>query len=370
MNIQPFHLERYFAKYEFTARYLLSSSDCEAMAMTDLLAMADHEMQKMWRDLHLGYTETLGHPLLRDEIVKFFPNLGADDTLVLAPEEGIFLLLHALLEPGDHVVCIFPGYQSLYEVARSIGCQVSLWQPDEEDGWRFNVDELSGILRPNTRLVIVNFPHNPTGYIPPKEDFSAIIDLVRERGIHMLSDEMYRYLESEDGITLPPACSQYEKAVSLFGLSKTFGLPGLRIGWLASRDADLLDKVSRLKDYTTICSSAPSEILGIIALRNSTELIQQQNQRIRRNLDMLADFINGHPEHFRWNPPRGGSICFPRMTLVENTYNFCIRLVEDTGILLVPSRLFEYGDHHVRIGFGKDNLPQVLGLFGEYLEGQ
>jgi aspartate/methionine/tyrosine aminotransferase len=368
MEIAPFQLERFFAKYEFSARYLLSSSDCESLSLAELLSMADSEMMGSWENLKLGYTESRGHPLLREEIAKIYRGVDQSDVLVVVPEEGIYLLMHTLLEAGDHVVCTFPGYQSLYEVARSIGCEVSTWEPDEGRGWHFAIEDLAEITRSNTKLVVVNFPHNPTGYLPTQSEFTALVEFVRDRGVYLLSDEMYRFLEVEPGTTLPAACDLYERAFTLFGLSKSFGLPGLRIGWLASQDSDALRIVSRLKDYTTICGSAPSEILAIIALRNKTNIIDQQLERVRKNAAVLDNFFGNYQDHFRWNRPKGGSICFPRMLFVENTHAFSEQLIAETGIMLAPSRVFQFGDHHVRIGFGRENLPQVIELFGDYLD--
>lgn len=368
MKIAPFALERYFAKYEFSAQHLLSSSDCEALSLAELLAMADAETTRLWEELKLGYTETPGHPLLRETIAEIYTGIDAENILVMAPEEGIFLLMHALLEPGDHVVCAFPVYQSLHEVARAIGCEVSPWEPDEEHGWWFDVELLGEKIQANTKLVVVNFPHNPTGHIPPQEDFEATVDLARRQGVYLLSDEMYRFLEIDRGSTLPAACELYDRAFSLFGLSKTFGLPGLRIGWMASHDREVLKRMSLLKDYTTICSSAPSEILAIIALQNRATIIEQQLKRMRKNVAVLDSFFDEYDDCFRWNRPKGGSVCFPRMLAVENTFAFCEELVGETGIMLVPSSTFQFGDHHVRIGFGRENLPDVIERFAAYLE--
>jgi len=368
MSIAPFQLERYFAKYEFSARYLLSSSDCESLSMQELLGMADAEMKDMWEQLKLGYTESWGHPLLRQEIAKIYQGIEQPDVLTVVPEEGIYLLMRALLQAGDHVICTFPGYQSLYEVARSIGCEVSTWEPDETRGWNFPIDELARKMRANTKLVVVNFPHNPTGYVPGEDKFAALVEIVRNQGVYLLSDEMYRYLEVEPGTTLPAVCELYKRAFSLFGLSKSFGLPGLRVGWLASQDREGLKQISRLKDYTTICGSAPSELLAIIALRNKEGIIGRQIERVLRNVDVLETFISEHQQQFSLNRPIGGSICFPRMLAVDNTYDFCEQLVTETGIMLTPSRVFQYGDHHVRVGIGRDNLPLVLDLFAKYLD--
>ena len=370
MRIAPFALERYFAKHEFCARYLLSSSDCESLSLSELLAMADRETTALWKKLRLGYTETPGHPLLREEISRLYSGITAENILVTVPEEGIFLLMHALLSPGDHIVCTFPGYQSLYEVARSIGCEVSIWKPDETHGWCFDPGQLEKKIRPNTKMVVVNFPHNPTGSVPSRNDFEKIVDIVRRHGTYLLSDEMYRFLEIEEGYTLPSACELYDRAFTLCGLSKSFGLPGLRIGWLVSRCDEELERVSMLRDYTTICSSAPSEILAVMALRSRKSIIGKQLERVRRNVKLLDGFFSKYEDLFRWNRPAGGSVCFPRMLIDPDTGTFCERLIEETGIMLVPSSIFQYGGNHVRIGFGRDDLAEVIKMFSGYLTKQ
>lgn len=368
MQIPPFHLERYFAKYEFSARYLLSSSDCEALSMHELLGMADAQMQDLWSQLKLGYTESWGHPLLREEIANLYERIDPASVLTVVPEEGIYLLMRALLQPGEHMICTYPGYQSLYEIARSIGCEVSNWEPDEEQGWKFSISDLENALRPNTRLVVMNFPHNPTGFVPSEEEFTSMVDLASRQGAYILSDEMYRFLEVKPGTTLPAACDLTKHAISLFGLSKSFGLPGLRIGWLACQEIELLEQISQLKDYTTICGSAPSELLAIIALRNKQQIISQQTERVHKNVAVLDAFASRHQEKIRLNLPLGGSICFPRMLGIDDTYGFCEKLVEETGIMMAPSRVFEYGDHHLRVGVGRQNFPHVLRIFEQYLE--
>jgi len=368
MHIAPFALERYFAQHEFTARYLLSSSDCEALELSELLEMADKESLRMWNSLKLGYTESQGHPLLREAVSDLYEGIAPKDILTLIPEEGIFLLMHALLRPGDHVVCTFPGYQSLYEIARATGCEVTEWRPDEEEGWHFDVQALEKMIRPHTRLVVVNFPHNPTGSVPTKKEFEEIIDLARGSGIYLLSDEMYRFLEIESGSTLPSACELYEHAFSLFGLSKTFGLPGLRTGWIATHDKESLQRIAEHKDYTTICASAPSEILAIIALRNRKPIVGKQNARIRRNISLLDSFFSTHSDTFTWNRPSGGSVCFPRMLKVRDTTEFCEELAENTGIMLAPSSLFQFGTCHVRIGYGRENFKEAINRFSRSLD--
>ncbi len=367
MRIEPFALERYFARHEFTARHLLSSSDCQALALSEVLELASPELCRDWERLRLSYTESRGDPRLREAISEMYDGLGRDDVLEVVPEEGIFLLMHALLEPGDRVVCVAPAYQSLHEVARSIGCDVSAWDPDEERGWRFDLADLDRLLRDGTRLVVVNFPHNPTGASPSAEEYRAIVDRVRASGAWLLSDEMYRLLEVVEGSTLPPACSLYHRAVSLSGLSKSFGLPGLRVGWLATRDRELLGRVARLKDYTTICASAPSEVLARIALDNRHAIVGAQEARVRRNLAVLETFVADNGDLFRLQPPVGGSVCFPRYLGSEGTLELADTAVGEAGVMLVPSVMFGWGDRHLRLGLGREDFPDALEAFSYWL---
>jgi aspartate/methionine/tyrosine aminotransferase len=370
LKIEPFALERYFDRHEFSARYLLSCSDCEPFSLARLLELADDESRQLWRDLSLGYTQTAGHPALRQAVAGTYQGVDPEDVMVVVPEEGVFLFMQAALEPGDHVVCTFPGYQSLYALARAIGCDVSLWTPEEGPGWRFSLAALERLIKNETRLVVVNFPHNPTGALPTRDELTALVELVEGCGARLFSDEMYRLLELDGAATLPAACELHPRAVTLSGLSKSFGLPGLRVGWLATRDRELLRRVAEIKDYTTICASAPSEVLALAALGARDVIIGEQRARLARNLEALDVFMRSHQDRLRWGRPQAGSICFPRLLATEGAERFCQTLVEEAGIMLVPSSLFEYGDGHVRVGFGREGFPQVLERFAEYLDGQ
>jgi aspartate/methionine/tyrosine aminotransferase len=366
MKIKPFKLERYFAQYEFSANFLLSSSDSQALTQGYILSLADSETDQLWNNLTLDYTESAGHPLLRREIAKSYSNIPSDNILVSAPEEGIFLALNSILEKGDHVICTFPGYQSLYEIASSIGCRVSLWQPEEENGWRFNPDFLENNICPDTKLLVFNFPHNPTGYLPAQQDFKRILEIAQDENLYIFSDEMYRLLEYEEQYRLPAACDVYKKAVSLSGMSKTFGLPGARIGWLATQDRQMLETFAIFKDYTTICSSAPSEILALIALRAKERILSEQLSRIELNLNLLEKFFAQHRDIFSWIRPKAGTVAFPRLKS-GSVSKFCRKTISEASIMLLPSTVYDFGNSHFRVGFGRENLPQVLARFEEYL---
>lgn len=368
MQIETFRLERFFARHEFTAPRTLTSSDCEPLTLAEALALADAEGREYWEGLSLGYTEYAGSTRLLAEIAGHYETVSAGDLHVAAPIECIFLALNAMLRPGEHAICAWPGYQALRSVADAIGCEVEVWEPEESPGWRFDVERLLGMLRPDTRAVIINFPHNPTGATMTGEEFAAVVEAVRERGAYLFSDEMYRLLELEEGDRLPPACDRYERAVSMSGMSKAFGMPGVRIGWLACRDRELMEGVARLRDYTTICSSAPGEALAFIGLRASRRLVARNMRRIRRNVEALDRFFERFGELLAWGRPSGGTVSFPRLLSQESSAGFCSRVLDDTGILLVPSRAFDYGDAHFRLGFGREDMPEVLDALADYLD--
>jgi aspartate/methionine/tyrosine aminotransferase len=366
-NLPPFALERYFAPYELTVPHLLSSSDCEPLSLERLLTLADEETAALWKQLRLSYTDAQGLPLLRREIARLHAGISEDDVIVVVPEEGIFLAMHAILRPGDHVITTFPGYQSLYEIARAIGCAVDRWTPDESAGWRFDPADLDRLARPETRLLVINFPHNPTGYHPPRADFLRVLAWAKKRGIRVFSDEMYRLLELDPADRLPSAVEDDDEAVVLSGMSKAFGLAGLRIGWVATRDRKLLDRVKELRDYTTICSSAPSEVLALVGLRARDGIVSGHLARIRRNVALLERFFADHPRFATCVPPRAGSVCLARLQIAESASAFCKRIVEQAGIMVVPSSVFEFGDRHIRIGLGRETFPDVLQRFERFV---
>ncbi|MHA1672150.1 MAG: aminotransferase class I/II-fold pyridoxal phosphate-dependent enzyme, partial [Promethearchaeota archaeon] len=291
-NMRDFLLERYFAKYEFQAPYLLSSSDCETMSIKELLDL-DPENHAHFNALPLGYTESEGSPLLRSEIANLYQNQDIENILCFAgAEEGIFILMNCLLNPGDHIIVQYPAYQSLFEIARTIGCEITKWMVTENNSkWVFETDNLESMIRPSTKLIIINQPHNPTGALISLNQLNKIVELVQQNNLFLFSDEVYRGLEYNPENRLPAACDLSKRAFSLGVMSKAYGLAGLRIGWITTQDNEILSKMKSLKDYTTICNSAPSEFLATVALQNQDHLINRNMQIITSNLELLNQFF-------------------------------------------------------------------------------
>lgn len=358
MQPAPFLLERYFADREFAAPYQLSGSDCETLSVGDLLALVPDAARQL-AELRLGYTETAGAPALRAAIAGLYDDLTPDGVLVHSgAQEAVFTLANGLLRPGDHAIVQWPCYQSLHELPRAAGADVSPW-PADPVTWAPDPDELPKLLRPQTRLLVVNAPHNPTGHHFSRPVFDAVVAFARRHGLVLFFDEVYRGLEYSPADRLPAACDAYERAVSLGVMSKAYGLPGLRIGWLASRDAELLAAAAGIKDYTTICSSGPSELLATAALSTGETILERNRGIVRGNLALLGDFFARRADHFRWTPPVAGPVTFPALRAGEPDA-WCAEVLRRAGVLLLPGTVFDGASRSIRLGFGRRNFPEAL----------
>ena len=367
MRINPFRIEQYFGKYEFTAKYLLSSSDAESRTIKELLDLEPGAHGRLL-DHWCGYTESPGAPWLREAIAAVYKQIKPGDVLVVAAaEEAIFVLYHALVGPGDHVIVETPCYESSLEVARSTGAQVSEWRRTFESNWAHDLSALEKLLRPETKIIYINTPHNPTGLLMSTAVFQQVIALAASRNIIVFSDEVYRELEHDPTTRLAAACEVHERAVSLGSMSKTYGLPGLRLGWLASRDPEIIQRCLEFKYYTTICSSAPSEFLTALALRHREVLVQRNLEIVLRNLRLLDAFIQQRQHLFEWVKPNASPIGFAHFKPQRDVAAFCEKVVRDSGVLLLPGTVYDQ-PRHIRFGFGRKDMPESLAQLGAYLD--
>jgi len=367
LKLNDFKLERYFAKYEFSAPYLLCASDCETMSLKELMDIESGTEEK-FSEIRMGYTDSLGSTELREAIAGLYTHISVDQILVHSgAEEAIFNFMNVFLKSGDHVILHAPYYQSLGEVARGIGARITEWRGDPTKNWELDLDILKESLSSNTKLVIVNFPHNPTGFLPKQEFFKELSDLSDNHGFMIFSDEVYRGLELNPEDRLPVMAGINENAVSLGVMSKTYGLAGLRIGWISTRNKSIYNKMAAFKDYTTICNSAPSEYLAALALRHADLIAGRNLQIIRSNLNLLDWALGSHTELIEWYRPAAGSIAFPGF-LKGPVDEFCNDLRKKTGILLLPGTVYGKDYNAFRLGYGRKNLPEAIEKLGEYIK--
>lgn len=369
MKLPLFKLEDYLSQWEFKVPHLLCNSDAQTISMNELLSMADPESKDLWYNLHLGYTQAKGLPLLREAAASLYSQITADEILIFTgAEEGIFCSMNTLLSPSDHVIAIVPAYQSLVDLPRSIGADVTTISLKAEHHWKLNMEAFRKAFRPNTKLVIINFPHNPTGTVLDMTSLQEIIALCRKSGAYLFSDEVYRLMEHSENDRRPAVADLYEKGISLYVMSKAFGMAGLRIGWIATQDKEMLEKICHYKNYGSICNSAPSEILALIAIRAKEKILSKIHQIMRSNLRLLDEFFKKNGDLFSWVRPKGGCIGFVELLADEPIEKFCMRLIEKKGVLLMPSVIYDTAENFFRIGFGRENMPEALEKLSAFIE--
>ncbi|MEM7279557.1 MAG: aminotransferase class I/II-fold pyridoxal phosphate-dependent enzyme [Pseudomonadota bacterium] len=367
--MRNFELEVFFSQWEFTARHHMTASDIESLSVSELLAYGDEEDKASLESLWLGYTETWGAPDLRAEIASTYNSLASENVLCMAGAgEGIYAGMKVLLNSDDHVIVPVPNYQSAETVPLSI-CAVSgvalqrkrCAQSTSGSRWYLDIDDVKAAIRPNTKVLSLNFPHNPTGMLLAHDELQALVALCRTHGITIFNDEVYRGVELNEADRMPQIADVYEHGVSLNVMSKAYGLPGVRVGWLASKDTAFLQRAERYKHYLSICNSAPSERLALIALKARDALLERNRQILKRNVVELDSLFAAFPRLFAWEAPQGGCVAYPEFLGPEGSDEFCRALIEKSGVLLLPSSIYASElvaapENRFRIGFGRDQV--------------
>lgn len=373
MTILPdFRLETHFSKWEFNAKHHLTASDAASISLPELLAMASDEDRDAFETMWLGYTETYGDPHLREVIASTFATQSPDNILCFAgASEGIFAANNVLLDSDSHAIVVTPNYQSHETLPQAI-CSASAVPLDPEDGWSLDIDRIAAAIRPNTKLITINFPHNPTGAILSLDRYMALIELCRKHGIYIFHDEIFNGLGATGTRHLPYIADVYERGLSLGVMSKSYGLPGLRIGWIACQDKAVLSAMERMKHYLSICNSGPSEKLSIIGLKNKDKLIGRNNAIIDQNLPLWDKFFTKYSYLFAYQKPDGSCMGFAKYKGPEGVDVFAEKLIQEAGILILPSAIYrsELGPtphNYFRYGYGRTGLAEGLDAFDAYL---
>lgn len=370
--LPSFRLESYFAQWEFRARHHLTAADVETMSLSDLLSLGSDDDRESFLRLELGYAEPQGGPVLRDEIARTYEHRTPEDILCFAgAEEGIFATLRTLLDADSHAIVVLPAYQSLEAVPMSV-CDVTGIALDRDRGWALDLEQVTDAIRPNTRALIINFPHNPTGSLLPEADLRQLITICDRAGIWLFSDEAYRPLGPVGGRQLPQVADLYERGISLGVTSKALGLPGLRIGWTACADRRLLERVAQLKHYLSICNAVPSEFLAVVALRARETILKRNRRIVSDNIGLWQGFFDRHGGLFDWLPPAAGCVCYPRYRGEDGVEAFARDLVNKAGVLVLPASIFASDRcglpvDHFRIGAGRLGTADGIAALDAFL---
>ncbi len=358
MKIETFALERWMTAHELDVEYDITESGIAPLSVNDLLGFAPpverDALLAGLLDMRLGYSEACGSADLRATLAATYRDTGPDNILVTTGAiEANFLVFNTLLAPGDHVVCVYPAYQQLYSVPRAIGCDVSLWTLRPENDFRYDLDELAALVTPRTKLIVVNTPHNPTGALLSADELRRVYDLAASVGALVLCDEAYRWLTIPGGEALaPPVRDLGARGISVGTFSKPFGLPGLRVGWMAGPE-EFVAACWGMRDYTSLSPGKLSDALALLALRHREQIVARNHAIVAANLATAHAWFAAHADMATWTPPRGGLLALLRYDLPMPSRELADHLANEYSVMLAPGSAFGY-EQHLRIGIGQE----------------
>ena len=366
MKIEDFALERWLTRHELHVKYDIAESGILPMTLNDLLAFESPDdrttILERLLNLPLGYNEAVGTSELRTMIAATYDGINPDNILVTTGAiEANFLLFNVLLDAGDHVIAPYPAYQQLYSVPQAIGCDVSLWKITPENDFCYDLNVLEKLVTRKTRLIIVNTPHNPTGAMLSEHELQQIYSLAESVGAMVLCDEAYRWLTIPGGHRFaPPMCTFGSHGISVGTISKPFGLPGLRSGWMVA-PKEIIAKCWAMRDYVSLSPGKLNDAIAILAFKHRDKIINRNNGIIKENLESANHWVESHADILSWKPPRGGLLALLKYQLDIASLDLADKLATEYSVMLAPGSSFGY-ENYLRIGIGQNPNIFKLGL--------
>lgn len=371
MYIKPFKVEEWMNAYETGAKYNIAETCVDSVSLNELLEIAGKSPEEFWqqfgsRRLTYGFIE--GNPEFKQGICKLYKTLKPEEIVTTHGAAGAnHHVFYSLVEPGDEVVSIMPTYQQLYSIPESYGANLKLVHLKNENGYLPDLEELRGLVTPKTKLICINNPNNPTGALMSKELLMEIVEIARGVGAYILCDEVYRHLTQED-VWCESIVDLYEKGISVSSMSKVFSLAGLRLGWIATHDMDLIKNFLSHRDYNLVSCGMFDEAVAGIALANSEKILERNCKIVRDNLAILDEWVEKEP-HVHYTKPQAGTTALVYYDLDIPSYEFCKEMYDKTGAFVTPGDCFEQ-PHSMRIGYACETkeLEEGLKAVSKFLE--
>lgn len=363
MKIKPFKVEQWMNEYEMDAVNNIAETCVDSISLGELLRLSEieeNEFYKLLSEVKLTYGHITGNPDLKSFIAGLYKSLASDD--ILTTNGGIGannLVLQTLVEKGDKVVSIIPTYQQLYSIPESIGAEVSIVYLKKEDSYLPDMELLRKIVDDSTKVIALNNPNNPTGALIPEDMMKEIVELAGKHDAYVLCDEVYRGL-SHDGSYQSSIADLYEKGISTSSMSKVFSLAGLRLGWIATRNKELMKSFESHRDYNMISCGMLDEMIAALALEHKDKLLKRNNGIINTNLEILDKWLQEHPK-FSYVKPKAGTTALVYYDYDINSYDFCKGLMDHSKTFLTPGDCFEY-EKSFRIGYAASTEVLKKGL--------
>lgn len=375
MRFPDYALNEYQALNNPRAKSRLGAASLQLKSLADLLSLADAEQREEWDTLTLSYAPERGSEALRTEIASHYPGLTHEDIAVFSSAtEALFCAIHAAVDSQDRCTVITPCYEPLAKIPQSLGARVSeIALRNSEEAWHLDTDAVIDATRTSNHLFI-NFPHNPTGAMITQEQLGAITAACEKEGTRLFSDEVFRGLEHVKEERLTPAASLSERGISIGSVAKPHGVGGVRIGWIATRDAKLINRSVEIRRTLSVCSGTTDEWLATLVLSHSQGLREKSLATLKANLQLIESTRESLAGKLIWTPPQAGCAAFPliRVDHAADAMALAKDCLEKTGIMLIPSHCFVGGSaapfqHGVRLGYGLDDFADTWNRFADYL---
>ncbi|WP_422487306.1 aminotransferase [Gudongella sp. DL1XJH-153] len=363
MKIKPFKVEQWMNEYEMDAKFNIAETCVDSMSLSELIKISGVDKDSLLDDildLKMTYGYITGNPRLKDAIADLYKGVDRDD--ILTTNGGIGannLVLNTIVEPGDGVVSIIPTYQQLYSIPESLGAEVKIMYLQKENHFLPDIEKLSGMVDKNTKIICLNNPNNPTGALIPEDMMIQIVEVAKTVDAYILCDEVYRGL-NQDGSYQKSIVELYDKGIGTSSMSKVFSLAGLRLGWIATRNKDLMERFFSHRDYSIISCGMIDEVFGALALENKDKILQRNRSIIIENLQILDDWIKAH-EKYSYIKPLAGTTALVFYDYDISAFEFCIGLMEHSKTFVTPGSCFEY-ENSFRIGYASSKETLIEGL--------
>lgn len=369
MKIAGFGVEAWLNAHEREATTDISQSSIAALTMAEIAALDDQQApQDFYEELgaaRLDYGWIEGSPRFKELVSQLYEQVPAANVLQTNGATGAnHLAIYSLVEPGDHVIALYPSYQQLYDIPKSLGATVDYWHIHESAGWLPDIMELQRLIRPETKMILLNNAINPTGSLLDRTLLEQVVTLARSVGAYVLADEVYEPLDETPFVSI---ADLYERGIAVNSLSKTYSAPGIRIGWTATPSQAIADIFRKYRDYTMICGGVLNDKLAVRILAHRQRVLARNRELVSRNLKILTEWVAQEPR-VELITPHGISVSCIKLIVPIDDETFCQQLLRDTGVLLVPGSRFDIPGH-ARLGYCTDTptLQRGLDLLGQYL---
>lgn len=372
MDIKTFKVERWMDEYETKCTYNLAETCIDSLTVREVIEMAGLDVAAYMNELadtRLTYSHIDGSPELLRGIAGLYSDVVRPEHII--PMHGAiganYQILMTLIDPGDNMISVMPTYQQHYSIPESIGAEVRILNLNLDNHFLPDIEKLKALVDGKTKLITMNSPNNPSGSLIPKELMEQVIEVARSVGAYVLCDEVYRGI-SEDGSYMYSVADLYEKGISVGSMSKCWSMAGVRLGWIVTRDADLIRRCHERRDYDTISCAVLDDKLAALALANKDKIIERNSAILKKNRQILDDWVNATPEVYYQRPVAGTTaLVYYRKNM--SSRELCERLLRETGVLFTPGECFEM-EGAVRIGYAFDSkvLKEGLDLFAAFLK--